>query len=233
VLCDDRLDKHFAYNNNVSFALSRANASGVSVAPTPTTSDEIQDKVDKIWDDEKKKTDEWVDSAQKTVVSITSNDGLDLVGDVFMTDPNSHKWLIAIHGYTGKRENLPVNVKAIIDDCGYTSVWDEFTDEAKYLFHIPQFPILHTASVISQMRAGYNFKEASALEQVKKTKIPILFIHGAKDNFVNTDMVYSLYDVCPTQKDIYVVEGAGHGQAFYVDPVSYFGKVFGFIDSIE
>lgn len=298
----------FAGNYLVSFALSRANASGVSVAPTPTTSEDTQNKVDRIWDEVKTKTDEWVDSAQKTVVSITSNDGLNLVGDVFVTDLRSHKWLIAIHGYTGKREHmysyaryyaergynvltpdmrshgdsegkligmgwldkddvklwisyvlgldqdaeivlhgvsmggatvmmtsgedLPENVKAIIDDCGYTSVWDEFTDEARYLFHIPQFPILYTASVISKIRAGYNFQEASALEQVKKTDIPILFMHGSEDNFVNTDMVYELYEACNSKKDIYVAEGAGHGQALYVDPVRYFGKVFNFLDSI-
>ena len=129
-------------------------------------------------------------------------------------------------------EDLPHNVKAIIDDCGYTSVWDEFTDEARYLFNISQFPILYTASAISKIRAGYTFQEASALEQVKNTSIPIFFIHGEEDNFVNTRMVYSLYDACNSQKDLYVVEGAGHGQALYMDPDKYFTKVFGFINSL-
>ncbi len=298
----------FAGNYLVSFALSRASASGVAVAPTPTTTEDTQDTVDQVWKKISKLTDEWVDSANRTVVSIKSGDGLDLVGDIFNTDSNSHKWLIAIHGYTGKREHmysyaryyaekgyniltpdmrshgdsegkligmgwldkedvklwidyvlnldpeaeivlhgvsmggatvmmtsgedLPENVKAIIDDCGYTSVWDEFTDEARYLFHISQFPILYTASAISKLRAGYSFQEASAIEQVKKTDIPIFFIHGSEDNFVNTDMVYSLYDACPTQKDIYVVDGAGHGQSLYLNPDLYFEKVFNFIDSL-
>jgi fermentation-respiration switch protein FrsA (DUF1100 family) len=298
----------FAGNYLVSFALSRASASGVAVAPTPTTTADTQDTVNKIWERISKLTSEWFDSANRTVVSIKSGDGLDLVGDIFNTDANSHKWLIAIHGYTGKREHmysyaryyaekgyniltpdmrshgdsegkligmgwldkedvklwidyvlgmdpqaeivlhgvsmggatvmmtsgedLPDNVKAVIDDCGYTSVWDEFTDEARYLFHISQFPILYTASVISKIRAGYSFQEASAIEQVKKTNIPIFFIHGSEDNFVNTDMVYSLYEACPTKKDLYVVEGAGHGQALYLNPELYFEKVFGFIDSL-
>lgn len=298
----------FAGNYLVSFALSRASASGVAVAPTPTTTEDTQDTVNKVWETISKLTDEWVDSTKKTVVSIKSRDGLDLVGDIFNTDSNSHKWLIAIHGYTGKREHmysyaryyaekgyniltpdmrshgdsegkligmgwldkedvklwidyvlnldpqaeivlhgvsmggatvmmtsgedLPENVKAIIDDCGYTSVWDEFTDEARYLFHISQFPILYTASAISKIRAGYSFQEASAIEQVKKTDIPIFFIHGSEDNFVNTDMVYSLYDACPTRKDLYVVKGAGHGQSLYLNPDLYFEKVFSFIDSL-
>jgi fermentation-respiration switch protein FrsA (DUF1100 family) len=292
----------------VTFALSRASASGVAVAPTPTTTEDTQSKVNSVWENMSVLTDSWVESARKRVVNITSNDGLNLIGDVFNTDESSHKWLIAIHGYTGKREHmysyaryyaekgyniltpdmrshgesegkligmgwldkedvklwidyvlsldpeaeivlhgvsmggatvmmtsgedLPDNVKAIIDDCGYTSVWDEFSDEAKYLFNVSQFPILYTASAISKIRAGYSFQEASALEQVKKTKIPILFIHGSEDNFVNTNMVYSLYDACPTQKDLLVVEGAGHGQSLYLDPDTYFDKVFGFIGSL-
>ncbi|WP_051204932.1 alpha/beta hydrolase [Butyrivibrio sp. VCD2006] len=295
-----------AGNYLVSFALMRSSASGVDVAPEPVTTKDTQDKVDEVWKSISSLTDEWVESAEKETVSLTSKDGLKLVGDVFNTDKSSHKWLIAVHGYTSKRqhmypyaryyakrgynvvapdnrahgesegkmlgmgwldkddiklwidyivnidpeaeivlhgvsmggatvmmvsgEELPANVKAIVDDCGYTSVWDEFTDEARYLFHIPQFPILHTASLISKLRAGYTFWEASAIDQVRKTKIPIMFIHGSKDNFVNADMVYELYDACPTQKDIYVVEGAGHGQAMYLDPDLYFEKVFNFID---
>lgn len=298
----------WAGNSLVSFALSRTSASGTAVAPKPTVTDDTQNKVNRIWESISKTTDEWLDSANKAVVSIKSGDGLNLVGDIFHTDENSHKWLIAIHGYTGKRahmypyarfyaekgyniltpdmrshgdsegkfigmgwldkddvklwidyilnidpqaeivlhgvsmggatvmmtsgEDLPDNVKAVIDDCGYTSVWDEFTDEAKYLFHIPQFPILHTASIISWIRAGYSFQEASAIEQVKKTKVPIFFIHGSEDNFVKTDMVYSLYEACPTKKDLYVVNGAGHGQALYLNPELYFKKVFDFIASL-
>lgn len=59
----------------------------------------------------------------------------------------------------------------------------------------------------------------------------MLFIHGSEDNFVHTEMVYPLYDVCPTRKDIYIAEGAGHGQALFIDPEMYEARVFGFLDS--
>ncbi len=126
-------------------------------------------------------------------------------------------------------EDLPDNVKAIVDDCGYTSVWDIFADEMEYLFNLPEFPFLYSASFFANIRAGYDFKDASSIEQVRKTTLPIFFAHGSVDNFVHTDMVYELYDVCPTDKELYVVEGAGHGQAMYYDPDTYFDKVFSFI----
>lgn len=64
-------------------------------------------------------------------------------------------------------ETLPENVKAVIADCGYTSEWDEFIWEAETL-HIPWFPVLNAASLLSKLRDGYDFKQASALDQVKR-----------------------------------------------------------------
>ena len=126
-------------------------------------------------------------------------------------------------------ETLPPQVRAIVEDCGYTSVWDIFKDEMAYLFHLPAFPILPTASLFSSLRAGYSFSEASSLEQVKKASVPILFIHGKKDNFVHTDMVYTLFDACPCEKELLVVKGAGHGSSYTMDPELYFGTVFSFL----
>ena len=126
-------------------------------------------------------------------------------------------------------EALPPQVRAIVEDCGYTSVWDIFGDELQVIFHLPQFPILPAASAIASLRAGYSFSEASSLNQVKKAKVPMLFIHGEKDNFVRTGMVYPMYEACPTEKKLLVVEGAGHGSSYSMDPELYFDTVFGFI----
>ena len=126
-------------------------------------------------------------------------------------------------------EELPENVTAVIDDCGYASVWQIFTDEAKYLFHIPAFPLIYTASAIAGLRAGYTFQEASALTQIQKTKLPVLFIHGSKDNFVHTEVVYALFRACPTRKELCVVEGAGHGDCYYMDPARYEESIFAFL----
>ncbi|MBO6219551.1 MAG: alpha/beta hydrolase [Treponema sp.] len=128
-------------------------------------------------------------------------------------------------------ENLPVNVKGVVEDCGYTSVWDIFADEMDALFHLPSFPLLNVASGIGKLQAGYFYGEASSLEAVKKATVPILFIHGSEDNFVHTEMVHKVYDACPTQKQKLVVEGAGHGQSYQMEPELYFSTVFDFLSS--
>ena len=40
-------------------------------------------------------------------------------------------------------EKLPEYVKCFVDDCGYTSVWDQFSKELKEDFGLPAFPLLY------------------------------------------------------------------------------------------
>ena len=111
-------------------------------------------------------------------------------------------------------EKLPDDVKCIISDCGFTSVLDELAHNLKQS-HIPPAIILPTATLLSKKRIGYSFKEASTIEQVKKSKTPTLFIHGDQDDFVPTYMVYDLYNACAADKDLLIVEGAKHAQSYY------------------
>ena len=122
------------------------------------------------------------------------------------------------------------NVEAVIDDCGYTSAWDIFSDELRSLYHLPSFPILNMCNTMIRIKAGYDIKKASSIEQLRKTTIPILFIHGSDDNFVKTDMVYRNYDAKVIgDKDILIVKDAGHAMAEAEDPKLYYSKIREFL----
>lgn len=127
-------------------------------------------------------------------------------------------------------EELPSNVKAIIADCGYTSVWDEFSYQLDSLFSLPEFPVMNISSLVTQIRAGYSLKEASAIEQVKKSKTPILYVHGDKDDFVPTYMVDELYNATSSPKEKLIIKGAGHALSSSIDPYNYWNTVFNFIN---
>ncbi len=129
-------------------------------------------------------------------------------------------------------DNISSNVKAIIADSGYTSVWDIFASEAKKRFNIPKFPVLNMFQVVAQIRAGYNIKKASALDQVKKSKTPILFIHGNADDFVPEYMCEQLYEAANCKKEKLIIEGAGHTDSKYKEPEIYYNKIFEFINNI-
>lgn len=127
-------------------------------------------------------------------------------------------------------EDLPTNVKAIVADCGYTSVWNQFAYKLKDLFKLGEFPIMHVSSLVGQIRAGYSIKEASSLEQVKKSKTPVLYIHGDKDDFVPYFMMEELYNATASEKEMITVEGAAHAKASSTNPNLYWTSIDKFID---
>lgn len=91
-------------------------------------------------------------------------------------------------------ETLPENIKAVIEDCGYSSIYDELKYQMSSIFNLPSFPILNLAGAVTQLRAGYNFiNEGDAVSQMSKSVIPTLFIHGAEDKFVPTAMMEKVY----------------------------------------
>lgn len=129
---------------------------------------------------------------------------------------------------------LPVSVKGIIEDCGYTSVWDEFSGEIKNQFHLPVHPLMDIASLMCKVRYGWSFKEASALEQVRKSTLPILFIHGDADTFVPTSMVYPLYEVKGTgYKRLWIGKGSEHAFSYRDHREEYYKEVVKFVKNTD
>lgn len=126
-------------------------------------------------------------------------------------------------------EPLPVNVRAAVEDCGYTDVWQEFTIQLKKVFGLPQFPIMHIANGMAKRRAGYSFKEASSVAQVKKSKTPTLFIHGDADTFVPFFMLGEVYEAAACEKEKMVVHGAQHGESGQLEPERYWNTVHAFV----
>ncbi|AQP54519.1 alpha/beta hydrolase [Vagococcus penaei] len=118
-------------------------------------------------------------------------------------------------------EKLPSQVKAIVEDCGYDSVTNELAHQLKEMFHIPAFPLIPLTSLYTQIRAGYSFNQASAVKQLANNHLPTLFIHGDKDKFVPTSMVYKLYDATKGPKELIIFEGSGHAKSLADHPKEY------------
>lgn len=126
-------------------------------------------------------------------------------------------------------ENLPSNVILAISDCGYTSTWDEFAFQLKQLFKLSTFPALDAANSYCKLKAHYDFKESSSVNQLKKCKIPVLFIHGDADDFVPYKMLDEVYEATNSPKEKLVIEGAGHGLAATVNTELYWKTIDEFI----
>lgn len=128
---------------------------------------------------------------------------------------------------------LPDCVKGIISDCAFTSAWEVFAHVLQNMYHLPPFPILHTANRLVKKRAGYDLRECNAAEEVKAAKVPILFIHGDSDTFVPCRMCQDIYRNCASPKTRWIVPGAGHAESFYKDRETYESKLTEFLNREE
>ena len=127
---------------------------------------------------------------------------------------------------------LPQQVKVFIEDCGYTSVKDEIEHEAGVLYNMPafpRFPLVEILSGINRLKVGYFMGNASSVNQLHKNHRPMLFIHGSRDNFVPTRMVYPNYKATKGPKEIWVAPKAKHAKSFSKYPKEYKKRVATFL----
>ena len=130
-------------------------------------------------------------------------------------------------------QDLPKNVVNIIEDCGYSSVWDELTFQAKDMYNLPAFPLLYEVSALSKIRAGFAYGEAdaSSVKALAHNKLPVLFIHGDADDFVPTAMVDQNYAATKGPREKFIVKGAKHAKSIETDKTGYYAQVTAFLDN--
>ena len=176
-------------------------------------------------------------NSQGDYIGMGWDDRLDIMDWIDYIVENNPNAQIALHGTSMgsatvlmvSGEKLPENVKAIVADCGYTSVWDEFSYQLKSLFNLPSFPVMNLSNMVTMVRAGYSLKNASAIDQVKKATVPILYIHGDKDDFVPYYMMDELYNATNSTKEKLTVEGAEHAKSDLVNPQLYWSTIYDFL----
>lgn len=99
---------------------------------------------------------------------------------------------------------LPHQVKTFIEDFGYTSIKDKIEYKVGVLYNtpaFPRFPLVEILSDVNKLRVDYFMGDASNVQQLHKNYRPMLFIHGSKDHFVPTKMVYSIYQATRRSKE--------------------------------
>jgi len=126
---------------------------------------------------------------------------------------------------------------AVIADSSFSSAAAEL-DARLAAARIPPLlavPIRALVSVLLRRLRGYDLADASPEEAVLRTRVPILFIHGAEDTYVPTEMSTAMAagrraaGTGPT--DLLIVPGARHVQSVLIDPDTWFATVFSFLRS--
>ncbi|MCI8332089.1 MAG: alpha/beta hydrolase [Clostridiales bacterium] len=113
--------------------------------------------------------------------------------------------------------DLPVHVKGLIDDCGYSSAFDEIAYTARQRMHLPVIAV-RAANLFSRLLTGVCWHNVSVPEAVRRNTLPKLFIHGEEDGLVPYEMGLANYKAAAGEKTFISVPRAGHAAAHLTDP---------------
>lgn len=115
---------------------------------------------------------------------------------------------------------LPKNVAAIIADCPYSAPKEIIKKVSRDIKLPPS--ISYPFVVVGALIFGkFKLWESSPIESVKRTRIPILLIHGDDDRFVPCDMSRRIHSACVANSEFVVFPGAGHALSYFTDPERY------------
>lgn len=117
--------------------------------------------------------------------------------------------------------DLPENVKGVIADCPYSSPKDIVLNVAKQDMGIAPavaYPFVYLAAKIF---GNFDINEVSCKDAVKKTKIPVLILHGEADLYVPCYMSDEILKANPLMVTRHTFKDAGHGLSFFADKERY------------
>ena len=150
-------------------------------------------------------------------------------------DPEAH---IVLHGVSmgaadvmlALGDGIPAQVKAVVEDSGYSDL------RALLQYRMDELGISHdrlllaAANVLMKLRTGADFDEVRPVEAVANSSVPILFIHGTRDELIPVSMMYVLAGRSAARdKEAVPVEGARHAAGESLGR-PYYDTVFAFVE---
>lgn len=132
--------------------------------------------------------------------------------------------------------NAPLDDKLafVIEDCGYSDLGDQLSFNMKKFYHLPRFPFLYTASLLSRLRGGIFFNQVIPINEIAKCeKIPMLFIHGESDDFVPAYMINDLFEAKKGYRRMKTFPNASHAESYWNNQSEYKEEIVDFLREIQ
>lgn len=120
-----------------------------------------------------------------------------------------------------------------ITDCPYSNLPELLAFRLREDYHLPAFPLLPVANLLTRIFAGWSFDQASPIRCIPEIETPIFFIHGQNDTYIQPKMSQDLYDAKRRgYRKLYLAPNAGHVESLVANPVEYEQQVDTFLREI-
>ncbi|WP_163195227.1 alpha/beta hydrolase [Clostridium thermarum] len=146
--------------------------------------------------------------------------------------------IVGIHGESMgaatalQNSEIDNRISFYIADCPYSDFIEELKIRIKEDYHLPPFPFIQLAGLFYRIKTGATLKSASPINAIKNVETPILFIHGANDNYIPNSMSRDMYNIKKGYKKLYISSDADHAQSVWKNPAEYEKVVVEFLKEI-
>ena len=116
----------------------------------------------------------------------------------------------------------PNCVKLIVSDSGYINAYESLKGQIGILY-----PIMRG---LNKIIGGYDLNSSDVRESLKKSSLPILFVHGRDDKLVPFSNGERLFEEYEGEKDFLFPEKTRHIETMYTSPREYEEKLDSFVE---
>lgn len=127
--------------------------------------------------------------------------------------------------------DLPENVAGVIADSPYAAPSSIILKVAQDMHYPPKlcYPFIYLGALLY---GHFRLDACCAKEAVRKSKIPVLLLHGEDDRLVPCAMSREIAEAAGGYAEVHTFPGAGHGLCYMIDPIRYEQAVLHFLDRI-
>ena len=106
-----------------------------------------------------------------------------------------------------------------VADCGFSEITPVLVGGLRAM----KLPggLVRVASACARLRYGYSFGRMRPIDSLAESRVPVLFIHGAEDDFITPDHSRRMYDAARGEKQLVLIPGAKHANSVLPDPAMY------------
>ncbi|PIY95684.1 MAG: hypothetical protein COY66_06165 [Candidatus Kerfeldbacteria bacterium CG_4_10_14_0_8_um_filter_42_10] len=124
--------------------------------------------------------------------------------------------------------NIP-EVKAVVADSPYATL-DDLADMLFRRFSILKKPLIWSAKQWSKLFLKFDFSQVSPLAAARNSATPLLLIHGDQDRQIPLEQSKKIFEAAKGPVELWQVNGADHGGAYFQNKEIYESKVLGFFE---
>ena len=117
-------------------------------------------------------------------------------------------------------KELPVNVIGVLADCSYSTPKEIMMKTIREM-HLPPKLSYPFVKLGARLFGHFDLEETDPIRAMQTCRLPVIFFHGEADDFVPCQMSKSVFEACPSRKQLVLVPGAGHGLSYPTAPESY------------